>query len=186
MSGNGNVIRPWTPQAPALTAVILHDAAYKHRFMRPGAKKAEVSNVVERPERINAAVMGICAAQTRLGTHKLSIHKTRRMGSLLDPEVMLVHGGEGGERAAWPKELAGLCRDVGERHRRGECEVPPTLHQGDLYLCPESREALEGCIGACYEAVDAVFGRSLSDALGRGDREIPTKRSFVCIRPPGE
>ncbi|KAF8464132.1 histone deacetylase domain-containing protein [Kalaharituber pfeilii] len=177
--------RPFTPQPPALTAVILHDGVYKHRFVRPGAKKADIANIVERPERINAAVMGICAAQTRLGPHKLSIHKTKRMGSLLDPEVMLVHGGEGGHGASWPKELIALCRDAVEKLRRGECEVPPTLHQGDLYLCGESREALEGCIGACYEAVDAVFGSGYSDGIGKGAREIPTKRAFVCVRPPG-
>ncbi|KAI5783909.1 histone deacetylase domain-containing protein [Peziza echinospora] len=189
-NGNGGAVqvekpRPFTPQQPALTAVILHDSTYKHRFVRPGAKKAEIATVVERPERIPAAVMGICAAQTRIGAHKMSIHKTRRMGSLLDPEVLLVHGGEGGDTAAWPKELAGLCNSVVERHKRRECEVPNHLHQGDLYLCPESKEALEGCIGACYEAVDAVFGTGLSDGVGREIQDAPTRRAFVAIRPPG-
>lgn len=49
----------------------------------------------------------------------------------------------------------------------------PKLHEGDLYLCSESLDALQGCLGGVCEAVDTVFGP--------GD----TQRAFVCIRPPG-
>jgi len=170
--------RPLSPQPPALTAVILHDATYKHKFSRPKTSKAELATVVERPERITAAIMGICAAQTRLGGHKLSIHKTRRLGSLQDPEVMLVHA-SGGDKGKWLSELTQLCSGVDGRHRRGECEIPSGKgwNNGDLYLGPSSKEALEGCVGAVYEAVDRVF----TGADGAG----VTRRAFVAIRPPG-
>ena len=170
--------RPLSPQPPALTAVILHDAAYKHKFSRPKTSKAELATIVERPERITAAIMGVCAAQTRLGGHKLSIHKTRRFGSLQDPEVMLVHA-SGGDKGKWLSELTQLCNGVDGRHRRGECEIPSGKgwNSGDLYLGPSSKEALEGCVGAVYEAVDRVF----TGADGAG----VTRRAFVAIRPPG-
>ncbi|KAF8416963.1 histone deacetylase domain-containing protein [Tirmania nivea] len=170
--------RPLSPQPPALTAVILHDATYKHKFSRPKTSKAELATIVERPERITAAIMGVCAAQTRLGGHKLSIHKTRRLGSLQDPEVMLVHA-SGGDKGKWLSELTQLCNSVGGRHRKGECEVPSGKgwNSGDLYLGPSSKEALEGCVGAVYEAVDRVF-------TGAGGAGV-TRRAFVAIRPPG-
>jgi histone deacetylase HOS3 len=49
----------------------------------------------------------------------------------------------------------------------------PKLHEGDLYLCAESLNALQGCLGGVCDAVDAVFSPS------------KTTRAFVCIRPPG-
>lgn len=179
ISGEGESgVRPFSPQSPALTAVILHDASYKHRFSRPGTRKAELASIVERPERITAAIMGICAAQTRVGGHKMSIHKTRRMGSLEDPEVMLVHGSARG-KGKWLSDLMQLCSGVETRHRRGDCEIPADKgwDSGDLFLCPSSREAFEGCIGAVYEAVDRVFTGA--------ERQGVTRRAFVAIRPPG-
>ncbi|OJJ46380.1 hypothetical protein ASPZODRAFT_151941 [Penicilliopsis zonata CBS 506.65] len=49
----------------------------------------------------------------------------------------------------------------------------PKFHEGDLYLCSESLNAIEGALGGVCEGVDAV--------LGPGS----TRRAFVCIRPPG-
>lgn len=161
----------------APTVIILHDSSYKHKYLRPGSK-ADLQSVVERPERIPAAVLGACAAQTRLGQELVTIQKSRRMGGLFDPEVRLVHGGEGGS-FAWPEELAVLCREAGQKLKNGEIEVPDKFHQGDLYLCPDSREDLEGCIGAMYDGVDAVFSKPAYK------NQKPTRRSFVCIRPPG-
>ncbi|KAF8253243.1 Arginase/deacetylase, partial [Wilcoxina mikolae CBS 423.85] len=164
------------PQDPyAATTVILHDTSYKHRYSRPKTSLAELASIVERPERIPAAVLGICAAQVRAGKERLSINKSTRLGKLSDPEVMLVHAHTQLERAkkSWPDELAGMCAATAEKLKRGQVEVPSGYHQGDLYLCGESLEDLEGCIGAVYDGVDAVFGNG------------PVKKAFVCIRPPG-
>jgi len=164
------------PQDPyAATTVILHDTSYKHRYSRPKTSLAELASIVERPERIPAAVLGICAAQVRAGKERLSINKSTRFGKLSDPEVMLVHAHTPLERVkkSWPDELAGMCAATAEKLKRGQVEVPSGYHQGDLYLCGESLEDLEGCIGAVYDGVDAVFGSG------------PVKKAFVCIRPPG-
>ncbi|KAA8911422.1 histone deacetylase domain-containing protein [Sphaerosporella brunnea] len=164
------------PQDPyAETAVILHDSSYKHRYLRPKTGALEMESIVERPERIPAAVLGICAAQVRAGKERLSINKSTRLGKLNDPEVMLVHAHTPLERGkkCWPEELVGMCNASGEKLKKGQVEVPAGYHQGDLYLCAESLEDLEGCVGAVYDGVDAVFG------------EGPVKKAFVCIRPPG-
>jgi histone deacetylase HOS3 len=164
------------PQDPyAETAVFLHDSSYKHRYSRPKTSAAELASIVERPERIPAAVLGVCCAQVRAGKERLSINKSTRLGKLSDPEVMLVHSHTPLERGkkAWPEDLAGMCNSAGEKLKRGTVEVPAGYHQGDLYLCGESLEDLEGCVGAVYDGVDAVFG------------DGPVKKAFVCIRPPG-
>ena len=164
------------PQDPyATTTVVLHDTSYKHRYSRPKTSQAELASIVERPERIPAAVLGICAAQVRAGKERLSINKSSRQGKLSDPEVMLVHAHTPVERGkkSWPEELAAMCGAAGEKLKRGQVEVPGGYHQGDLYLCGESLEDLEGCVGAVYDGVDAVFGNG------------PVTKSFVCIRPPG-
>jgi histone deacetylase HOS3 len=155
---------------------VLHDASYKHRYARPKTSLADLEMIVERPERIPAAVLGICAAQVRAGRERLAIQKSVRFGKLSDPEVMLVHAHSPGERGkkGWPEELATMAGAAAEKLRKGLLEVPGSYHQGDLYLCGESLEDLEGCIGAVYDGVDAVF------------EDGPVKRAFVCIRPPGE
>ncbi|KAL7275073.1 histone deacetylase [Rhizina undulata] len=183
-------ITPAKREAPPIqdlsagTTVILHDTSYQHRYSRPNTSKADLDTIVERPERIPAAVLGATSAQTRAGKSKISIRKSTRMGGLLDPEVMLVHAhgahGKGGK--TWPEELSTMCSGAMDKLKRGECEVPKGFHQGDLYLCGESREDLEGCLGAIYDAVDLVFGNKV-EAGERG--RIGVKRAFVCIRPPG-
>ena len=52
-------------------------------------------------------------------------------------------------------------------------EDKPKLHEGDLYLCRDSKDALEGALGAVCQGVESVLDDSI------------TKRAFVCIRPPG-
>jgi histone deacetylase HOS3 len=51
----------------ANTVVILHDSCYGHRWSRPKTTKGTLSMIVERPERIQASVMGISAAYVYLG-----------------------------------------------------------------------------------------------------------------------
>ncbi|KAJ5604978.1 hypothetical protein N7510_010132 [Penicillium lagena] len=183
------------------TVVVVHDACYGHRFSRPRAKRAELASIVERPERMRACVLGVSAAYVRLGgrhagerfaphpdldLHALptpfQIRKTARFLTLSDPAVTNVHGTQ------WMSDLKSMC-DVAESRlaltgkelvrpdTQGndglELSSRPTLHSGDLYLCSESLNALQGALGGVCDGVDAVLGPG------------PTSRAFVCIRPPG-
>ena len=113
------------------------------------------------------------------------IHRSSRAVSLSSPVVTSVHG------LTWMEELKLMCSAAeaklalnGKELTRpeqegilGKDEEKPRLHEGDLYLCADSLNALEGCIGAVCDGVDRVFQ---SSALGNGP-----SRAFVCIRPPG-
>jgi len=182
----------------AQVAVILHDACYGHRFSRPKTTKGMLSMIVERPERVLAAVLGLSAAYVRLGSRHsggrhaphpdkqpdsripFKIRKTSRAVPLTSPFVSAVHGTE------WMKELETMCNVAGERLEQHMKELarPETtgstaekqpFHEGDLYLCSESLNALQGAIGGVCDAVDTIFS------------SIPTspRRAFVAIRPPG-
>ena len=179
--------------------VILHDACYGHRYARPRTSKANLSTIVERPERIQATILGVAAAYVRLGGqhaqgryppgHVTSsqykpvipfrIRNSTRHISLTSPVVTQVHG------AKWMAELKTMCEGAEaklasngkELVRPGvsvdEVGQKPKLHEGDLYLCSESLNALEGALGGVCDAVDTVFDGTSS------------KRAFVCVRPPG-
>ncbi|KAK1755838.1 Arginase/deacetylase [Echria macrotheca] len=182
------------------TLVILHDACYGHRYSRPRTSRAALNTIVERPERIKACVMGVAAAYVRLGERHedgafpvrpnvnptsrpsvpFRIQKTTRRLSLTSQTVTNVHG------TKWMEELKAMCESAeaklamnGKELQRPEidrgpnAETPQKLHEGDLYLCAESLEALEGALGGVCDAVDAVF------------RPQGPKRAFVAIRPPG-
>ncbi|ERT02547.1 histone deacetylase HOS3 [Sporothrix schenckii 1099-18] len=187
------------------TVVILHDACYGHRFARPRTSRANLSTIVERPERIQACAVGVSAAYVRLGGRHADadymphprldpssipasavpfrIHKTTRALPLQSPAVTNVHG------TKWMEELKIMCdaaeaklalngkelqrpdMDRGPPHHHA---APARLHEGDLYLCSESLQALEGALGGVCEAVDTVF-----------DPASQNRRAFVAIRPPG-
>ena len=185
---------------PTDTVIILHDACYGHRFSRPRATKSTLSTIVERPERIQASILGVSAAYVRLGERhcdgKVPIHpkldpssvpsipfrivKTERTLPLDAPAVTNVHG------TKWMEELRTMCESAETKlagsgselrrpdmNRGGDSEPPQKLHEGDLYLCPESQNAFEGALGAVCEAVDTVFA------------EASPRRAFVAVRPPG-
>ncbi|RYO94747.1 hypothetical protein DL766_000010 [Monosporascus sp. MC13-8B] len=185
---------------PTETVVILHDACYGHRFSRPRSSKGLLSTIVERPERIQASVLGVSTAYVRLGERhsegSVPIHpnldpttlpsipflilKTERRLHLDASAVTNVHG------TKWMEELKMMCASaetklatIGNELRRpdinrgSDAEPPQKLHEGDLYLCSESQSAFEGALGAVCEAVDIVFSTS------------PQKRAFVAVRPPG-
>ncbi|MCJ1384056.1 hypothetical protein MMC17_007172 [Xylographa soralifera] len=179
--------------------VILHDACYGHRFARPRTSKANLNTIVERPERIQATVLGISTAYVRLGGRHAEGHqppgraisfglannapfrirKSSRAVSLISPAVTQVHG------TKWMAELMAMCNGAKSKlalngkelvrpaSSTDDNEEKPKLHEGDLYLCAESLDALEGALGGVCDAVDAVFDGSI------------TKRSFVSVRPPG-
>ncbi|KAG5665275.1 hypothetical protein KAF25_009400 [Fusarium avenaceum] len=183
---------------PTHMIVVLNDDVYGHRFSRPRTSRAALSTIVERPERVKAAVLGVSAAYVRLGGRHCEgdyplhqqreaealasipfrIHKTERRLSLLSPAVVNVHG------AKWMEELKVMC-DAAEsklamggkelqrpQMNRGTEKAPDKFHEGDLYLCSESLNAMEGALGAVCEAVDTVFGSG-------------PRRAFVGVRPPG-
>ncbi|KAJ4414308.1 histone deacetylase [Neurospora sp. IMI 360204] len=188
------------PRLSAETIVILNDACYGHRYSRPRTSKANLSTIVERPERIKASVLGVSAAYVRLGERHQDgsfpihpdqdprnlpsvpflIQKTTRRLPITSPTVTNVHG------TKWMEELKIMC-DTAEAKlatngkelqrpdmdRGPNAEEPPKFHEGDLYLGAESLEAMEGALGGVCEAVDAVF------------RPEGPKRAFVAIRPPG-
>jgi len=179
--------------------VIFHDSCYGHRFSRPNSTTNILSSIVERPERLKACALGVAAAYVKLGErhadgrHALHprldpasipnlpfrIRKVSRRLSLLSAAVVAVHGKE------WMEELKSMCQSTRAKLAANELEVKrcnsnlrpgqepkPQFNQGDLYLGPESLEAMEGALGAVCEAVDAVFTSG-------------HRRCFVSIRPPG-
>jgi histone deacetylase HOS3 len=149
--------------------------------------------IVERPERILATTLGIATAYVLLGGRYAGaqhpphpdcspgdvpfiIRKSNRFVPVTSPAVTNVHG------TKWMNELKIMC-DSAEtklamngkelvRPDDGESDKPP-FHEGDLYLCAESLDALEGALGGVLDAVDLVF-----DVTG-------PKSAFVGIRPPG-
>lgn len=186
-------------QGDTETVVIIHEACYGHRFSRPRTSKAALSTIVERPERITAAVLGLSTAYVRLGSRHaggqnapslehaplvpppFAIRRSSRAVGLLSPAVVAVHG------SGWMDELQSMCLAAGARlaldgkellrpvrlDPAGNPVESQAFHEGDLYLCAESLEALQGAMGGVCDAVDAVFSSTL------------TKRAFVAVRPPG-
>ena len=187
----------------AQTIVILQDDCYGHRFSRPRTSKTNLSLIVERPERLHASILGLATAYVRLGGRHaegdtpphpkkhpstlpsvpFKIHKTARRLSLRSPAAVAIHG------AKWMNELSAMC-DAAESKLAlsgKELSRPSTvdqangktqadrskLHEGDLYLCSESLNALEGALGGVCEGIDTVF------------QDRGPDRAFVCIRPPG-
>lgn len=114
------------------------------------------------------------------------IIKSGRRLALGEQAVTNVHG------VKWMEELTMLCNgaEVKLAHNgkelirptmdRGKgAEEPEKFHEGDLYLCSESLEAMEGALGAVCDGVDAIF------ADGEAPAGQKTKRAFVVVRPPG-
>ncbi|KAK2739593.1 hypothetical protein FQN57_006555 [Myotisia sp. PD_48] len=182
------------------TVVIIQDACYGHRYSRPRTSKAGLDLIVERPERMRASVLGLSTAYIRMGNRwgdndfaphpdldlkllpvpPFQIRKSSRRMPLNSPAVTHVHG------TKWMDELRIMC-DAAEARLalNGKELVRPNsagrdggdssskLHEGDLYLCPESLNAFEGALGGVCDAVDSIF------------TSPSTRRAFVCIRPPG-
>ncbi|KAL9943577.1 hypothetical protein ACHAO5_006782 [Verticillium nonalfalfae] len=60
-----------------------------------------------------------------------------------------------------------------ESGRTGDTGGAAKLHEGDLYLCADSLDALEGALGAVCEAVDLVF----SDAWQHNTRGVSAAKN---------
>ena len=185
------------------TVVILHDDCYGHRFSRPKTPKGTLNTIVERPERLQASVLGLSAAYVRLGgLHSegqrpphpdreidrrlpFLIRKTARAIDISSNYVTSVHG------KAWMEELKVMCGLAGTNlastgkelaripNGTSQSSSPPkaALHEGDLYLSSESLNAFQGALGGVCEGIDVVFQNTMR---GQG-----ASKAFVCIRPPG-
>jgi histone deacetylase HOS3 len=181
------------------TAVIVQDACYGHRFSRPYTSKEGLSTIVERPERLRASMLGVSTAYIRVGKRHagspfaprpglnidllppppFQIRKSTRAIPLNSPAVTYVHGDK------WMEDLRTMCNAAESRLALNGREIvrprsagkkdfdEKPLHDGDLYLCPESLDAFQGALGGVCDAVDTVLTAN------------PTKRAFVCVRPPG-
>ncbi|KAF8312120.1 Arginase/deacetylase [Clavulina sp. PMI_390] len=94
---------------------------------------------------------------------------------LTNPALEFVHG----EATDYLSKVVSWAAESETRIKAGESEIPTGYSQGDLYLCPQSIEAIAGAASAMCEAVDMSMGRG-SPAL---KHEVP--RVFVAARPPG-
>ncbi|GLB41101.1 putative histone deacetylase [Lyophyllum shimeji] len=126
----------------------------------------------------------LAAAMDRMniaaGTSPVSIVQSQATADLLsNPAVKYVHGDVYVDKLKrWTQESADKIRD-------GRSEIPPGLPQGDLYLCPESINAIQGAIGTVCEAVDRVVTSSRHASKEEPPADPPVHRAFVAIRPPG-
>lgn len=149
--------------------VILQKACELHKFSR-SIRPRDLDSIVERPERSRAAILGILNTKAKLedlGLPSFDVMNCERRGWLGDKAVETVHG------YVYPQELLALSRDASAKLAKGELEIPETMPYGDLYLAPQSLDALNGCLGAVYDGMDCLFGN------------LNYSQVHVCIRPPG-
>lgn len=155
----------------AKAVVVLSPYSLHHIFPREWVSKSYRKTIVERPERLLAASMGIAAAITMYPALFTLKSSHTRLGSLASPHVMKVHG------SSWPQSLVNLCREADAKLAKGEIEVPETWNAGDIYLSSKTLLALKGSLGAIETGVDSIFN-------GPSPEHI-SNRAFVVIRPPG-
>lgn len=148
---------------PTVTVIVAGDA-YLHEFSRPWVGKKYLATVVERPERLLAASLGIGAAMMQT---QLLVERAVRRTPLSVSHVTKVHG------EPWVKKLYELCGKTAEKHAGNELEVPEDWPSGDIYLGSGTAAALENAVGAVEQGIDGIFSSS-------GPR-----RAFVAVRPPG-
>ena len=156
----------------AKAVIVLSPYSLQHVFPRKWVSKSYKKNIVERPERLLAASMGIAAAITMYPYLFILKSSDKRLGSLSSPHVTKVHG------TKWLRELKNLCKEADIKIAKGEIEVPSTWNANDIYLSSKTLKALKGSIGAIETGIDSIF----SDTTGSG---LVSNRAFVVIRPPG-
>ncbi|BFZ62894.1 histone deacetylase [Saitoella coloradoensis] len=149
-------------------AVIIQNASYAHKFSR-NVSARYLKSIVERPERLRAALIGVCALHSLYpDTPKFSIKPSSRSERLSHECVTDIHGDD------YPTILHNHIHTAPGLLAKGELEVPQGWPSGDLYLSAGTQSALEGCVGAVMDGVDAVCAPTSS-----------TKKALCLIRPPG-
>ncbi|KAF8328210.1 histone deacetylase domain-containing protein [Cantharellus anzutake] len=174
-------------------AVLLQPRGLLHRFIR----HRDLSSIVERPERLRAVAIGIAAARAALEVQrdradpalgvtdglvdailKLRIDGIESTGgiafhilsanfssnSLASAAVRFIHG----EPSEYLSKVLSWALNSEDVIRRGESEIPKGFSQGDLYLCPQSIDALSGAVSAVFQAVDMVLGSKVTNKVGTG------------------
>ncbi|KAH0585778.1 hypothetical protein H2248_007071 [Termitomyces sp. 'cryptogamus'] len=99
------------------------------------------------------------------------VRSTTSIDLLNHAAVKFIHGDIDGD--VYLEKLKRWARDSREKISNGVSEIPEGLPQGDLYLCPESVDAIQGAVATVCEAVDNVITSKTDN------------RAFVVIRPPG-
>ncbi|CAH0052392.1 unnamed protein product [Clonostachys solani] len=199
-----NTIHGPTPTLSAETVVIVNDAVYGHRFSRPRTSKGVLSTIVERPERIKAAMLGISLAYVRLGERHADgaqaltpkrevqevsnipfrIQKTDRKLSILSPAVTNVHG------TKWMDELKGMCDMAEGRLAAGGKELqrrPRSRTSTRTADDPTPEKLHEGDLYLCAESLNAFEGAlgAVCEGIDTIFNENGPRRAFVGVRPPG-
>ncbi|EMD31374.1 hypothetical protein CERSUDRAFT_127402 [Gelatoporia subvermispora B] len=122
------------------------------------------------------------ASSSKVSLNSASIVNSAAAVNILNnPAVKFVHGDIDGD--VYLENLCKWARDSHDRITKGESEIPEGYSQGDLYLCPESIDAVQGALGTVCEAVDQVV--SSSRVTNTTVKEPKYTRAFVAIRPPG-
>ncbi|KAG6917291.1 hypothetical protein DXG01_003132 [Tephrocybe rancida] len=183
-------------------AIFLQDACFKHRYIRsrdlsaiverPERLRAVTVGLSAAIARLEALSPPASASATTdsgplnlddlagaLGRLNIApenapvsiVRSTASVDLLSNAAVKFIHGDIEGD--VYLEKLKGWAKDSWDKISNGGSEIPEGLPQGDLYLCPESLDAIQGAIGTVCEAVDTIF-TSKTDT-----------RSFVAVRPPG-
>ncbi|KAH8113234.1 Arginase/deacetylase [Phellopilus nigrolimitatus] len=117
----------------------------------------------------------------------VNIIKSSSFVDVLNNEaVKFVHGDIDGD--VYLQNLVNWAKESAEKIKAGQSEIPESFSQGDLYLCPESLDAIQGALGTICEAVDKVIESPKRRNEQKSDESSSTvvhTNAFVAIRPPG-
>ncbi|KAF8234390.1 Arginase/deacetylase [Tricholoma matsutake] len=136
---------------------------------------------------LTAAMGGMNLAPSPQQSHSVSqvsiVQSHSSVDILKHPAVKFVHGDIDGD--TYLDTLTSWAKESWDKIHQGGSEIPEHLPQGDLYLCTDSINAIQGAIGAVCEAVDKVVSSVGNEAQASSLTELPVQRAFVAIRPPG-
>ncbi|KAJ3788333.1 Arginase/deacetylase [Lentinula aff. detonsa] len=189
----------------ASASIFIQDVCYQHRYIRSrdtsliverperltavkvglAAAVARIQDVVgkptEDPNDLAAALDKLTlGAQSSSVTAPINVvHSSATLDLLNHPAVQFTHAfpdhNTTQDSSEYLKNLKKWSEDSAEKISKGDSEIPQGLAQGDLYLCPESLNAIQGALGTVCESIDTVADPDPSTS----------KRAFVAIRPPG-
>ncbi|KIK69544.1 hypothetical protein GYMLUDRAFT_212124 [Collybiopsis luxurians FD-317 M1] len=187
----------------ASASIFIQDACYQHRYIRSrdisliverperltavkvglAAAVSRIQEVTVKPEADPndlAAALDKLTLDAQPNTLPVQvIHSSATLDLLQSPATLFTHAfpdaSAGKDPQEYLKNLKKWSEESAAKISKGGSEIPTGLAQGDLYLCPESLNAIQGALGTVCESVDALFNPSPTAA----------RRAFVAIRPPG-
>ncbi|KAI0696429.1 histone deacetylase domain-containing protein [Cytidiella melzeri] len=168
--------------AVAIYEAFIEQQASEEAKPKPGAQSAE--------EALTTALEGLdIGGRAQFPSSMLLIRVLKSTATLdvLDhPAVKFVHGDIEGD--VYLDNLIKWARESRDKIAHGGSEIPASLAQGDLYLCPTSMDAIQGALATVCEAVDTVVANSrlaAQDSKATDGQPSPSRSGFVAIRPPG-